>query len=116
MMKWRTLCTAVALTLMAGTVIAAKPAPYAIDIHDDHFEPETLTVPGGTRVKIAITNHRSVPAEFESSELNREKVVPAGTTMELWLGPLKPGRYRFFDDFNPRVTGWIVVPDGGHPR
>ena len=48
-------------------------------------------------------------AEWESYELNREKVVPAGGTTNIYLGPLTPGTYPFFDDFNQAVTGQIVA-------
>lgn len=107
-------CATGALFAAAGsTALAAESATYALTIHDDKFEPETLKVPAGKRVKIAITNARKSPSEFESAELSREKIVPAGLTLDLWVGPLKPGKYAFFDDFNPAVKGWIEVTAKG---
>ncbi|MGH7058453.1 MAG: cupredoxin domain-containing protein, partial [Acetobacteraceae bacterium] len=69
------------------------------------------------RVKLEVTNTRSFPSEFESFEFNREKVVPGGTTVTVWVGPLKPGKYKFFDDFNQSSVGWLVVekPEGAQP-
>jgi hypothetical protein len=49
------------------------------------------------------------PAEFESFELRREKVVVAGQEITLYIGPLKPGSYEFFDDFNPSARGHVVA-------
>lgn len=93
---------------LPSTAVAAT-ASYAIAIHDHAFAPATLTVPAGARIKLDVTNARTLPSEFESFELNREKIVPGGTTVSVWIGPLKPGKYKFFDDFNPGVTGWIVA-------
>lgn len=100
------LCAA-ALAATALPAFAADAANTQITIHDDAVTPATLVVPAGERVKLQIKNARSVPAEFESTDLGREKVVPAGLTLDLWIGPLKPGKYKFFDDFNPAVTGWV---------
>lgn len=107
------LLAALALLAAGGAAVAAPAAGYALTIHDDKFEPETLAVPAGERVKIAITNARKAPSEFESAELSREKIVPAGLTLDLWIGPLKPGKYGFFDDFNPSVKGWIEATPKG---
>jgi heme/copper-type cytochrome/quinol oxidase subunit 2 len=95
----------------ATTAMAADESSHTLTFQDDKVVPATLTVPAGQRVKLEIKNARSVPAEFESAELGREKVVPGGTTLNLWIGPLKPGKYKFFDDFNPSVVGWIEATD-----
>ena len=102
---------ALALTVAAPAVLAADAAPTLITLQDDGVVPQTLTVPAGERVKLQIKNARSKPAEFESAELNREKVVPAGATLDLWIGPLKPGKYPYIDEFNPPVSGWIEAVD-----
>jgi Cupredoxin-like domain len=47
--------------------------------------------------------------EWESASLHREKVVPAGTSTKIHFGPLRPGRYEFFDDFQPAIRGNVVV-------
>lgn len=104
-----TLGAATLLGAVAHTAMAAGEASYALTIQDDKFVPQTLAIPAGQRVKLEIRNARSVPAEFESADLSKEKVVPSGTTLALWIGPLKPGKYKFFDDFNPSVTGWVEV-------
>lgn len=92
-----------------GPAMAAPPPTFNLVIHDHGFEPQSLTIPAHTRVKLRVKNARRLPSEFESFELNREKVVPGGTTVNVWIGPLKPGKYKVFDDFNPGVKGWIIV-------
>jgi Cupredoxin-like domain len=35
--------------------------------------------------------------------------VAAGQEITLYIGPLKPGSYEFFDDFNPSARGHVVA-------
>ncbi len=98
------------LTINAGASVAAADEPaFAVEIHDAAFAPAEVRIPAGKRVELVVRNLRSLPAEFESFELNREKVVPPGGHVTVWVGPLDAGRYKIFDDFNPSVTGWIVA-------
>jgi hypothetical protein len=32
--------------------------------------------------------------------------------VKVYIGPLDPGRYRFFNDFHPASEGWVVVAPG----
>lgn len=48
--------------------------------------------------------------EFESFELNRERVVQPGQTVTVYLSGLAPGRYEFFDDFHQARRGTLVIP------
>ncbi len=88
----------------------AAPAPVVrLVIKNQSFEPQTLTLPAGEQIEIMVKNADTFPAEFESADLNREKVIPGGTTLPLYVGPLRPGSYQFFNDFHPSSTGTIVV-------
>ncbi|MGH8143092.1 MAG: cupredoxin domain-containing protein [Steroidobacteraceae bacterium] len=104
-----------ALSALALPVLAANAPSYSLDISEHAFIPATLAIPAGTRVKLLVKNTRRLPSEFESFDLNREKVVPPGTTITVWIGPLAVGKYKFFDDFNPAATGRIIAatPGGG---
>ena len=104
-------CFALAMAVTTNTAVAAEPPSYTITIHDNKFDPVTLTVPAGERIKLIIKNTRTMPSEFESAELGREKVVPGSTTLDLWIGPLKPGKYQYIDEFNPPVSGWVVATE-----
>ena len=88
---------------------AAQESTFNLTIHDSKFEPSTLQIPAGKKIKISIRNARTKPAEFESHDLNREKVIPPGTTATIYVGPLSAGTYGFFDDFNQSVRGQIVA-------
>ena len=47
--------------------------------------------------------------EFESHDLNREKVIAANSQATVFIGPLKPGSYEFLDEFQPGTKGTIFV-------
>jgi len=47
--------------------------------------------------------------EFESTDLNREKLVPPGQTVSVFLGPLDPGEYHFFGDFHQDTAQGVIV-------
>jgi len=101
---------AAALTLAAGsTTGAAQETGYALTIHDDRFEPSTLNVKAGVKFQLRVKNARKVAAEFESAELNREKVIPPGQSAVIYVGPLTPGSYPFFDDFHQSTRGRLVA-------
>jgi len=58
-------------------------------------------VPAGERFRIEVENQDPTPAEFESNDLRIEKIVVPGGRIAVMAGPLKPGTYKFFDDYHP---------------
>ena len=101
--------TTLVLATIFATAHAAEPE-FALVIEQHRFSPTELVVPAGQKLRLVIENKDTTPEEFESYELNREKVVTPGSKIVVFVGPLKPGRYEFFGDFNPRTArGWLVV-------
>jgi len=95
--------------IVAGTAAAQDPS-YTLVIKDHRFQPTEVEVPAGQKVALIVKNNDSTPEEFESTELRREKVVAGGDQITVYIGPLKPGRYEFFGDFNPTTArGHIIV-------
>ncbi len=87
-----------------------EPLPlFTLDVTDAGFSPKTLTLPAGQKIKLLVANRTSGPVEFESFSLHREQIVVAGGKIAVFLGPLKPGRYDFFDDFHRDSAGTIAV-------
>jgi hypothetical protein len=92
-----------------GLAHGALAAPAAELILSGHrFSPAAITVPAGERFKIAVTNHDSTPDEFESPDLRVEKIVVPGQTIIVSAGPLKPGSYKFYDDYHPETANGIA--------
>ncbi len=104
-----------ALVLVIATAAAAHADPLPIidlTIHNARFHPQTLKVPTGRKFKLRVTNRGPGVEEFESTDLNRERIVPPGRSIEIYLGPLKPGRYKIFGDFHPATARGEIVAEG----
>ncbi|TAK91744.1 MAG: cupredoxin domain-containing protein [Burkholderiaceae bacterium] len=101
------------LLLLAFPVmaLAADPVEVNLAIRDHRFDPAELHVPAGQKIRLIVENKDSTPEEFESHELNREKVIPGNTKSPLYIGPLQPGRYHFFGDFNPKTAQGDIVAE-----
>jgi hypothetical protein len=78
-------------------------------IKDGRFIPDTLEVAAGQKISLEIRNEGKGAEEFESSDLNREKLIPAGGQVTIAIGPLKPGKYRFFGEFNPTTAQGVII-------
>lgn len=88
----------------------ANAEEYVLTIKDHHFTPAILEVPSGQKVKLIIDNQDATAEEFESYELNREKVVDGNSKITVFVGPLEPGTYPYFGEFHKDIaTGKIVV-------
>ena len=99
-----------ALLLSLATAANAESGDVHLLIRDHKFEPAELTVPAGQKIKLVIENKDATPEEFESHELNREKVVVGNGTIIVFVGPLDAGRYPFFGDFHQETAqGDLVV-------
>jgi hypothetical protein len=100
-----------ALLLLVATALPAFAADpqVMIWIKDHKFVPGDVPAPAGVKVELVIKNQQSVIAEFESTVLHREKIVSAGAQVSVFVGPLDPGTYEFFDDFNRATNGRPVV-------
>ena len=82
---------------------------FQIVIKDHLFQPSRLEVPAGIRVKLVVDNQDPTPEEFESYELNREKVIMGNSKTTLYVGPLKAGEYPFFGEFNQKSAQGVLV-------
>lgn len=88
----------------------ARADDYVLTIKDHQFVPNNLVIPADKQVRITVKNLDADPSEFESTDLNREKIVTPGKSITVLIGPLSPGVYAFFDDFHhDTTTGTITV-------
>ncbi len=83
---------------------------FHLTVKDGVFSPITIEIPAEEKIKLEVQNSGSTAEEFESVELNREKVLPPGATIILYIGPLSKGEYKFFGDFHKdSARGKIIV-------
>jgi hypothetical protein len=93
-----------------------KPKVFELIIKDHRFEPSQFTLEPGQRYILRIINKDSSAEEFESRYLKREKIIPGNSTMDIAIGPLKPGVYDFMGEFHQDTAqGRITVPQIGTP-
>lgn len=103
---------ALLLGLMVMPLIAMAERPViTLEIRDHLFHPSELVVPANTKIKLIVHNLDSTPEEFESYELNREKVIMGGKKAVIFIGPLAPGEYPFFGEFNPKTAQGKVIAE-----
>lgn len=99
------ICAAAFFALPAMAVDSVQ-----IVIKDHKFQPAEITIPAGTKVKLEIHNQDATAEEFESHSMHREKMIPGGAKRTVFIGPLKPGTYEFFGEFNPDLAkGRVIV-------
>ena len=82
---------------------------YTIAISDHHFSPQELVVPAHQKIKLIVENRDPTAEEFESYDLNREKIVGGKSSITLHIGPLKPGTYKYFGEFHQNTAQGTIV-------
>lgn len=93
----------------APAMAVAGPPLVTLEIRDHLFFPAEVEIPANTKVKLLVINQDPTAEEFESYELNREKVIPGGTKAIIFIGPLPPGEYPFFGEFFPKTAQGKVI-------
>lgn len=99
------------LLMFLAIPAVAKTPVIELEIRDHLFHPEEVRIPANTKVKLVVYNRDSTPEEFESYELNREKVIMGGRKANIFIGPLAPGVYPFFGEFNPKTAQGRVIAE-----
>jgi len=82
---------------------------FRIEFKDGAISPLRLEVPANTRVRFELINLGDMPAEFESLELRKERVVAPHSEAVMVIRTLDPGQYPFFDDFHPGAGSAVLV-------
>jgi plastocyanin len=97
------------LALAAAVPALADDPSFSIVLKNNQFVPSEVQIPAGVKVKLVVRNDNPTASEFESTQFHREKVVPPGQEISVFVGPLNPGSYEFFDDFHPETRGHLIV-------
>jgi len=95
--------------LLSFASLANRPE-FEVELKNHLFYPAEIEIPANMKVKLVIYNRDTTPEEFDSFDLNREKVIFPQKKSVIFIGPLPPGRYKFFGEFNPNsAQGTIIV-------
>jgi high-affinity iron transporter len=103
-----------AAAVLLAAVVTGGPPARADDLptlvfHNHRFEPDRIQVPAGAKFRLHVKNTDDTADEFESADLNREKLVAPGQTITVFLGPLPAGEYKFFGDFHQDTAQGVLV-------
>ena len=102
--------TVLALLFAPATLRAEDEEPtFRIEFRDGAITPLKIEVPAKTRFRLQLVNVGEAPAEFESTELRKEKVLAPKSESVMVIRTLDPGEYSFFDDFHPGAPPAILV-------
>src|SRR6476646_587205 len=78
-----------ALALCAGApALAAEDPTFRIEFKDGAVRPREIEVPANVRIRLELVNAGETPAEFESLELKKEKVLAPNTSSVLVIRTL----------------------------
>ena len=95
--------------LLGAFPTAGQDTDFQLVIREHKFVPSEITVPARKKIKLVIENQDATAEEFESHELNREKVVPPKGKITIFVGPLEPGRYPFFGEFHKETAKGVLI-------
>ncbi len=101
-----------ALLLLLTPLLAHAAALEAnLAIKNHQFIPAELKVPAGQKIKLIVRNEDSTPEEFESHQLNREKIIAGNAQATIYIGPLSPGKYTFWGEFHEKTARGVIVAE-----
>lgn len=101
--------TLVAVALGGIVFVAQAGDDVAITIKDHRFEPAEISLPAGQKVTLSVTNQDATPEEFESDDLDIEKVIAGQQSGTIQVGPLDAGRYEFHGEYHEDTANGAIM-------
>ena len=99
------------ILMLFPALVLADDLVYKLTIRDHRFEPAEIQVPAGKKIKLIIENQDPSAEEFDSHDLNREKVIPPKSKATVFIGPLSPGRYSFIGEFHEKTANGVIIAE-----
>jgi heme/copper-type cytochrome/quinol oxidase subunit 2 len=104
---------AIATLALSPLAVSLAQAQEATEIQltysKGQFQPNELRASADKPITLRLKNLDGKAMEFESKSLRVEKVVAANSEGVINVRAQKPGRYEFYDDFNEKARGALVV-------
>ncbi|MFS0604324.1 cupredoxin domain-containing protein [Peribacillus frigoritolerans] len=122
--KWVTglvvmLATVVVVTTLgsfgvsAESRVVAQPAVKSIvvELNDDFFNPEAITIPNGTATTLILKNKGKKEHTFTVEKLGIDEEVQAGKEKNITVQPKQPGTYELICryHFQEGMVGKVIV-------
>jgi heme/copper-type cytochrome/quinol oxidase subunit 2 len=105
--------TLAAVCAIAMLQVSPSQAQQAVEVQVTYskgqFQPGEISAPADKPITVRVKNLDAKAMEFESKSLRVEKVVAANSEGVINVRALKPGRYEFYDDFNEKARGALIV-------
>jgi hypothetical protein len=110
MMRKLTLAAVCAIAMLPVSPSQAQQASEVqVTYSNGQFQPSEVRAPADKPITVRVKNLDAKAMEFESKSLRVEKVVAANSEGVINVRALKPGRYEFYDDFNEKARGALIV-------
>jgi hypothetical protein len=90
----------IGLALLTSVAFADEMKMYELRIKNHKFDKPALVVPANQKFKLKIINEDPSSEEFESLSMIVEKFIGPKKTINITIGPLKPGTYDYFGEFH----------------
>ena len=97
--------------LLSFNIASAETKEFKIIIKDNLFIPSETKIPAGERVRLVIDNQDNTPEEFESRDLNREKIISGNSMGIVYVGPVTAGSYKYFGEFNEATAQGTIIAE-----
>jgi plastocyanin len=98
-----------ALLALSGPISQALAQDFSLTIKDHKFDPAELQVPAGKEFTLKVVNSDVTAEEFESDDVDVEKVIAGGQSATITLGPLDAGRYEFYGEYHEDTAKGALV-------
>lgn len=101
----------IALMALGAGPAPAQDAPTIVEvvIKDHRFSPAEIHVPANKPAQLRISNEDPTAEEFNSADLQVEKVFAGLSRGVVRLRPLAPGRYPFMGEYHPDTAQGVVI-------
>jgi len=100
-----------ALLALSGPISQALAQDFSLTIKDHKFDPAELQVPAGKEFTLKVVNSDVTAEEFESDDVDVEKVIAGKSKATVRVGPLKPGRYEFIGEYHADTAKGVLVAE-----
>jgi hypothetical protein len=109
------LLVAIIFVIFIMTILVVSNYPkeqlpnYEIKLKNHIFYPDTITIQKNQIVQLTIVNEDKNLEEFESIDLQKEKIILPMSEISFLIGPLLPGEYKYYGEFNSAAKGVIIA-------